>query len=239
MLPVDGKGKKGSRGRRKDRRSKGKSKHPDALNRIPRFAVTAHRTEEVKTADYSQTALTLADVGNVTLLNGTIQGLDAINDRIGRKILVKRVTVRGTAGNTLTSLTTSTGYENAGNTIRFLIVFDKQTDGATPTYGTGTTGLMNINGNFNAPFAFRAQSTLDRFIVLADMTRQVSAGGPNSVFFELDAPCLLEVAYNSGNAGDVTDIVTGGIFLMVVDTNSTANLPGNYSYTSRVEFTDA
>jgi len=238
--PVNpGKGKGGSKARGKKNRKNRPKDRKDPLDGVPKFFIMEPRNEEVKTMDYANTGVTLADVGSVNLLNACTQGLDAVNDRIGRKVLVKRIAVRGSAGVPVASLTNGTGYENNGDSIRIVIVFDKQTNGATPTYGTGTTGVFNVNGAGNAPFGFRAQSTTERFVVLGDITRQVSEAGPNSFWFEFDIPCRLEIGYGSSNNGDVTDIVTGGIFMMVVDTNTTANLPGNYSYTSRVEFTDA
>jgi len=212
-----------------------KNKHKDALNPIPTYAVSVHKVDEVKTLDYSNGYTPLTDTGSALLLNGSIQALDSVNDRIGRKILMKRITVRFTAGATTTQLSTGTGYTNMGDTIRAILVYDKQANGAAASW----SAIMNASGVTNAPLANRDQSTMERFMILADTTKQISAAGPNSFSHIFDIPCNLQVQYTSTNNGNITDIITGSVYWIIVDANFTANQPGTWSMTSRVEFIDA
>lgn len=189
---------------------------------------------ERKYLDYTNTLQTLTDTGTPLLLNGCIEGLDSLNQRIGRKITVKRVAVTLTAGVQVADLTAGTGYQNDADTIRAVIIFDKQTNGAAASWSS----LMNASGLYSAPYAQRNISTLDRYMMLADKTFEVCSSGPNSIVWKFDVPCNLETRFTTTNNGDVTDIITGSIYLIVVDSNNTANLPGTFSMLSRVEFTD-
>jgi len=202
---------------------------------IPTFASNTRAVDEVKFLDYSNGPTTLSDSGSAILMNGCIQGLDALNDRIGRKILMKKITCRYTAGVPTASLTSGTGYQNNGDTVRAILVFDKQANGAAATYAS----LMNISGTFNAPLANRSISTLDRFIVLADRVHQLSVSGPNTITGEFVVPCNLETVFTTTNNGDITDIISGSVYMFIVDANATANLPGAWAFVSRIEFLDA
>lgn len=203
--------------------------------RIPTYAVNTRRVDEVKYLDYSNGPTTLSDSGSAVLMNGCIQGLDSLNDRVGRKILAKKITVRYTMGVPTASLTTGTGYQNNGDTVRVIVAFDKQANGAAMTLGS----LMNISGTFNAPLGNRSISTIDRYIVLADKVHQLSVGGPNTVTGELVIPCSLETIFTTTNNGDITDIISGSIYCILLDANATGNLPGAWAMSSRIEFLDA
>jgi len=192
------------------------------------------RVDEVKFLDYANTGQTLNDSGTANLMNACIQGLDAIGQRIGREIVMKKVIVRVTGGYQVADLIAGTGYINDSGTIRVVIAYDKQTNGAAMSWAS----LMNTSGTAGAPFANRSVSTMDRYMVLADKTFQVSAAGPNSFDWTFTVPCNLEVRFTSTNNGDVTDIITGSLYVLTVDGNSTANLPGQFSTYTRVEFVD-
>jgi len=192
------------------------------------------RVDEVKYLDYANGGQTLTDSGTANLMNACIQGLDSIGQRIGREIIMKKIIVRLTAGVQAADLVAGTGYINDSDTIRCVIVFDKQTNGAAASWSS----LMNTSGNAGAPFGNRNVSTLDRYQVLADKTFQVCSAGPNSIDHTFTIPCNLETRFTSTNNGDVTDIISGSLYVITVDGNSTANLPGQFSTYTRVEFID-
>lgn len=203
--------------------------------RIPRFAINTTNVDETKYLDYSNTAQIISNSGTVFLMNGCIQALDSLNDRIGRKILMKKITVRFWAGNTITNLTTSTGLVANMDIIRACVVFDKQSNGASANWPS----LMNASGVANAPLSNRDISTLGRYVVLADTSFRICASGPNCEFREFVIPCSLETLFTTTNNGNITDIISGGLFFMIADTNTTANLPSLVGVTTRVEFLDA
>lgn len=200
-------------------------------NNVPTFKTGP--AVERKYLDFTNTLQTLNDSGSSLLLNGCIEGLTPA-DRIGQKITMKRVELTFTAGVQVADLVAGTGYQNDADTIRAVIVFDKQANGAAASWSS----LMNASGLYSAPYAKRNISTLDRYMVLADKIFEVCSAGPNSVVWNFDIPCNLEVRYTTTNNGNVSDIITGSLYLIVVDSNNTANLPGTFSMLSRVEFTD-
>jgi len=233
-----GKSKSGRKRGKRHRNNKPKNVQMDPLGGIVHNPVvkSGGGAVEIKTLDYSNAQNTMSDTSAlVALLNGSIQGLDAINDRIGRKIVIKRVLVRINISYSSTNLSTSTGINDQSDVIRFVIVFDKQTNSALASYGT----IFNTSGAYNAPLAFRNVSFIERFIVLCDKTFSVGVTGPNCHAYTFDCPCSLAVQYGSTNNGDVTDIISGSIAAYCADTNVNANLPGHWSIGSRCEFTDS
>jgi len=210
------------------KKPKGKPKGP----RVPTFKNGP--SVERKYLDYTNTLQTLTDTGTPILLNGCIEGLDATNQRIGRKITCRRIECTVTAGAQVADLIAGTCYQNDADTIRMVVVFDKQTNGAAASWSS----LMNASGVYSAPYAQRNISTLDRYMVLYDKIFEICSSGPNSIVARINLPVNLETRFTSTNNGDVTDIITGSIYLIVVDSNNTANLPGTFSMLSRVEFTD-
>lgn len=211
-----------------------KTKKSKRNKRVPTYMPNGNRMDEVKYLDYSNPLVTLTDSGTALLMNGCIQALDSVNDRIGRKIVMKRIKVRASAGVQVADLVAGTGYSSDADTIRFLVVYDKQANGGAATYAS----LMNTSGVFNAPLSMRNVSTLDRYTVLADRTFQICASGPNSFHAEFDFPVNLETRFTSTNNGDITDIISGSLYFMAVDSNFTANLPGVFNVVTRVEFLD-
>lgn len=191
--------------------------------------------DEVKFLDYSNPLQTLGDNGVALLMNGCIQGLDSINDRIGREIIMKKAIVQISYGVQAADLVAGTGYQNDSDTVRAVVVYDKQPNGSAASWAS----LMNTSGVFNSPLANRNVSTLDRYIVLADKTVEVCSAGPNAGVMKFVLPMNMETRFTSTNNGDITDIITGSLYLIVVDGNNTANLPGEFSATTRVEFIDA
>lgn len=148
---------------------------------------------------------------------------------------MKRICARFDAGALVTSLQNSTGLQRNQDVIRAVLVYDKQSNGA----GASWTSIFNTSGVQNAPLGFRSQATMDRYIVLADYTTRICSSGPNSFVHEFDVPCSLEVQFTSTNNGDITDIITGGVYFIICDQNTTGNLPGSFDLSSRVEFVDA
>lgn len=192
---------------------------------------------ETKRIDNSNPQITLNNTGasSIFLLNGCIQGTDALGQRVGRKIVVSRIRIRATVQYSAANLGTSTGLVGQSDLVRFVLVYDKQTNQAA----VATSSILSLTGNFNAPLSVYNINTQDRFIILGDSMKFVCNAGPSMAELIWDVPCKLEVRYTSGNVGDITDIITGAILLTAVDTNTTGNLPGVWSFYSSVEFQDA
>jgi len=188
---------------------------------------------ELKTLDFVQTASpTMTDSGTIILMNGCIQGTNS-SQRIGTKIIMKRFFANFAVNVPNASLNTGTGYQGNSDVVRVAVVYDKQPNGAFPTYAQ----IWNTSGNDCAALALPSAGNSERFSILAQ--RNVLLVQDNNMKTgTLEHRCRLATRFNSGNAGDVTDINTGALYFVVVDQNTTANLPGTYSLNTRVEYED-
>lgn len=190
---------------------------------------------EKKVIDTYYNATVQADGSNFLLLNGTKPGSQNY-DRIGRKISMKSLQVHGKL-NVLSNETTT------GFCIRMLIVYDKQPNGASPTYGdiiksqdiTGATS-STYSDFVNLDNRDRFEIIRDHFIQLGQFTTTPDyATGPLTVpINEYLKLANREVCYNAGNAGTIGDIQSGALYMFLVADNAGANSDLSF----RVRFTD-
>lgn len=156
-------------------------------------------------------------------INGLLPGND-YNNRIGRKVVWSKLLLRyhWRLG------ATSTG----GSPCRVLIVYDKQTNAATPLIAEvlsvdGYNGYNNLNSR-------------DRFVTLMDfMTAPISAQGEACVTGIESRKINLETIFNSGTAGTVADINTGGIFMWISQTGGIATAAPEFQCRTRLRYLDA
>lgn len=148
------------------------------------------------------------------LLNGCVAGSQNFN-RIGRKIEMRSLQIRGIV-QAATAMTSG-----ADQFVRMLVVYDKQSNGASPTWAnvvqsqdiTGTTSskatdMVNLDNR-------------DRFIILRDKTfiipyqsttaTQAVAGCPTVHHVDEFLKMNMETVFNAGTAGTVGDITTGSL----------------------------
>jgi len=190
--------------------------------------VNPSRGGELKFTDKVGAATTLALANTFTtpganfLLNGTAQGTDA-TERVGRKILLKSLLIRGS----FSLASTSTG----GSPLRVLVVFDKQTNAAA----FGVTDAL-LNNEFESP---NNLSNRDRFITICDqLVDPVSAGGDYSRQFVVYKKLNLETMCNSGSSGAVGDITSGSMYVLFAQDGQIATTAPTVKWQSRVRFED-
>jgi len=165
--------------------------------------------------------------GNVALFNGLVPGTSGTT-RIGRKIRMVSISYRFQGGYATSS--TSTG----SSPLRMLIIYDKQTNGATPAAGSVLT--LDV---IESPMSL---GNSQRFIVIADEiidSYTPSATGSQQAFYRKGFKKLnLVTEFNAGTAGTVSDINTGGVFaLFYQDGNILVGNPPVTCY-SRIMFED-
>lgn len=202
------------------------------------------RVGELKTIDLAATATSVDTTGAFVLLNGCIQGTD-ITERVGRKINVKSVFIRGRVEPAQAQIPAAAGgAETLGQLWRMIVFVDMQPNGAAPA----VTDLLNTA-------AAHSQLNLnnrDRFRILKDkqfacpnsfkaFTAAGSAAGNlggsfgYKVFRKLD----LETIYNAGNAGTIADMTSGALYVFWIGTVAAGVVDGLATYTARVRFSDA
>lgn len=175
-------------------------------------ASSRRRQEERKTIDIDPNNYTVTATGSVTLLDGVATGTD-FTDRIGRKICLKSHYCRGVIfpEDTTTS----------NQLIRMLIVYDMQTNGATPAVtdvlkSADPTSQLNLNNRD------RFRVLVDKQWVLAPIdttATQSYAGSPTIHQFKKYKKLNHEVVYN-GTTAAIGSIATGGLFMVLVGSNA-------------------
>jgi len=179
-----------------------------------------------------------------TLLNGMLPGSDA-NTRLGRKIHIKSVQIKGNVS--ATAVAPATG----GAIIRCktALVYDKQANASTANFNNvwdNSTAVTNPNVT-----TMRNISNADRFVILWDDTADIDIDysgtavnhSANSVHaLDYYRKCNLETQYNTSATGDISGIATGAFFLvtwMNDQPNRTLSGIGNWDLTVRIRFDPA
>jgi len=166
----------------------------------------------------------------VNLMNASTQG--AGNGQvIGQRARMTSFQIRGMYANSPTALTASTGLYGAAESFRVVVVYDKQCNGAAATWSAVF--------NQNSPWAMRSLDTRDRFVTLYDSGVQtISAAGPNSWVLDEFRKISLEMTKTTTNNGNITDIITGSMYCMVISNNFNANNASTFAAVLRVNYED-
>jgi len=122
------------------------------------------------------------------------------------------------------------GTSGGVSPVRLLIVYDKQTNGATPATVDiesvdAIRSPMNLNNN-------------ERFIIVADETYEPVNGATTAIYGKGYRKLNLPVEFNAGSAGTVADITKGALFALAWQNGSMVTMTLNQLYT-RVRYTDA
>lgn len=199
---------------------------------------------EKKAVDLARFNYGLNTTTSVVLLNGLTIGANAYQ-RIGRKVLNKSIHVRG-----------DVSWFQAGSAatdfMRILLVYDKQSDGAAPTFAQVIQSVAAGGGTASGAAEFFNLDNVDRFVVLRDFKYKVDTGGAGSTLVQTggaqteckwiidehvkaDLPTIYSA---TSNAGTVADILSGGIFLLGSGLLTAANASYQYNVSTRVRFVD-
>lgn len=134
-------------------------------------------------------------------INGMTVG-GSPNQRVGRKVVWTSLDIKGSF-----FIEDPQTNGNAGTAVRILVIYDKQTNGATPLVtDVLTSDSFNAHNNLN---------NRDRFLTLVDQVSPVfGASGDAGWQFHVNRKFTLETIFNANGAGDVGDINTGSIIVM-------------------------
>lgn len=169
-----------------------------------------------------------AATASVQLINGLAAGTQS-TQRIGRKIVMKSLLVKFTLGCGTAGATPFRGKLKAS------IVYDSQTNASAPV----STDIY-LNATANSPMNLDNRG---RFKVLWKRNWYLDqSGGMGASGCDTSKVCNLPVIFNSGSAGTVADIATGGVFLVLQSLNANTSVtPTNYpdyAFTTRIRFAD-
>jgi len=183
---------------------------------------------EKKVIDINQTTYAVENTGTVLgLLNGCAPGSQNYN-RVGRKINLKSLQIRGFFYNTATA--------SGARLVRMIIVYDKQPNGAAPTYANivssqniaGTTSSLScdmVNLDNRNRFEIIRDKCWD-FAPISNVTDQALAGSPQTYCVNEFIPLKnRQTIYNAGTAGTIGDIQSGSLYVFFIA--NTANGTGS------------
>lgn len=172
--------------------------------------------------------------GLVTLLNGVPVG-DDFTDRTGRKILMKSLSIK--------SFVSPQGATSVDQLARILIVYDKQTNGATPAIGD----ILRISAPGTFGTDHKNLNNRDRFVILCDQTFEIGYSDTTATVAVAHSPTIqkfnkyikldLPVTFGNTTAG-IASITTGGLFMVTCGTAATGGA-SDFNLGARVMFTDA
>lgn len=201
--------------------------------------VGLRRAGEKKLIDIAVATYQVHTTGSFTLLNGCIQGSD-YNNRIGRKIFLKSLYIRGYVAPQI-ALSSPIGADaTTAQQVRMIIFLDNQPNGATPV----VTDLLNTA----TPSSQLNLNNRDRFKILNDevfvlnpiSTAAATFSGLGEVIKEVNIYRRMgvEAIYNAGNAGTVGDINSGALYMFWIGSNATGTNDANAIVSARVRFLD-
>lgn len=180
---------------------------------------------EKKVVDLNLASYAVENTGTViTLLNGCVAGSQNFN-RIGRKINLKSLQLRGFLNQT----DSSTGLTY----VRMIIFYDKQANGAAPTFANVITS-QNIAGTTSSAATDMVNlDNRDRFEIIRDRVfclgaidttaTQTYTGSPQNI--AIDEYVRLgnrETVFNAGTAGTVGDIQSGSLYVVWISNQANA-----------------
>ena len=156
------------------------------------------------------------------VLNGFNLGSSA-SQRVGMKITMRSLEIRCgiiTSGTQIAQMT------------RIIVILDRQANGVFPS-GADVLAPATYLGVRNLANRKRFKCLMDKVIVSSDVDNFPSRCYRHW-YIKFRKPVITD--YNTGNAGDITDIASNSLLMVLVSDNA-ANNP-NTAFTVRMRFTD-
>jgi len=169
---------------------------------------------------------TMNTTTTMTLLNGLQAGTGA-TQRVGQTISIRSLEIRGYCAVDVAAAN--------GQVVRYIVVLDRQTNGAAPVAATDILSTNNVVG-------LRALTNRKRFKILLDKTYQLGpfTGDESQAIYHhyLKFRRPIKEEFNAGNAGTVADIATNSMYLVVLGTEAPGNTDALYAMDVRIRYTD-
>lgn len=178
----------------------------------------------------------VAGTGTLSLLNGLTQGTGNTN-RIGRQVMMKSIHIKFEVAGSPFSATPVSPM----STVRAMIVYDCQPNGATPAVSdileTATIGFQTVSGTA-LRYSQRFKVLYDKRWKLNNQLTATSTTTYSEIYDEKYIKINLGTTYADTSTGTITDIDTGALFLLLTsDAGVAADNPVLLFY-SRVRYTD-
>jgi len=159
------------------------------------------------------------------LLNGLQPGTGA-SQRIGMKITMRSIEFRNETISTL-----ATGLDQ---THRYIIFIDRQANGVAPAIGDLLTPATYLG--------FRNLANRKRFKIISDkhvvIDKATGSGGHRHWHQYIKLRRGIITDYNAGVAGNIADIATNALFLIVIGSNAAGATAGSNTGFIRTRYID-
>lgn len=188
---------------------------------------------ELGYVDLAVAAYACDTTGSVTLLNTVAQGT-AVTQRVGKKISMKGLQVRGYSANGTTAVFNDTAW---------LIVYDKRPTGSLPAVTdilvTATSTSMNNDNNAGR---FTILKRVDR-VLLGNTTVQAAVANAITDICAISEDCYLdlkgkETIFKAAATGAIGDIEQGALYLVTVGSNAAGTTAASLTVAFRLRFDD-
>lgn len=201
---------------------------------------------ELKYIDTVSISVVFSTTLGATLLNSLVTG-DTNKDRDGKAILVKSIYLRGRI------FLNGDIDASAPDHLRMVIVYDRQSNGAAPTWASVMQSVDSGNNVTNTSFSFTNQDNTDRYQILMDkhfgaqdvvanaattassQLQQHVVGTPQDISFYRKVN--LPTRYGS-SAGGIADIQMGAIYLLQFGLIASASAAWSFQGEARLRFSD-
>jgi len=176
------------------------------------------------------------EVGTLSLLNPLGQGTSVIT-RIGQKIIIRSIDLRVRVSAAPPSASPSL-YPNM---VRVLLVWDNQPNGSLANASdiiedlTAGTGVISPQQKI---YITRFRILWDKKFMLANMPTADAVTAKLNDYDQYYKKTRLQVGYADSNNGDITDIITGALYLLAVGQHSATANQGILEYFCRIRFYD-
>lgn len=192
----------------------------------------------------------LSTTSVLTLVNDMIVGA-AFNQRLGRTVSLKTLHLKGTIF--------MQAYDASAALLqhycRVAVVYDRQPNGAFPTYANIWTSVDNGANASSTVFDFPNIRNSDRFLILADEHFQFSpetllAGGglygPSAGQNQNQSVIVdryiklngLPTSYTTDAGAGIGDMATGALYVVTIANQAAADALVNFNWCTRLRYTD-
>lgn len=169
----------------------------------------------------NNTSTAVTSTGYFTLLNGCQEGTGSIN-RVGDSIFMKSVQVSGYVSNS----------DNASRIFFISLLYDKQPNGSTPAFTDVYTGSPFVAERRDLDWSRRFRTLWSWRFTLAPLGVDSTSLRVIDKYIRLRHPTRYQT-----NNGDITDITSGALFLLLQSSDPTDGVPTVLNM--RVRFQDA
>jgi len=215
---------------------------PRALAPLATRGYTYPHTGELKAIDTAVT-VQVNSTGEFNLLNGCVQGTD-FDNRVGRKILIKSIYIRGRVQTEASTGALTTGTNTPAQLVRMIVFVDAQANGAAPTATqllvTAQAGSqLNLDNRERFRVLIDKQWSLDPVVYNNTATQSVVAASNQMRTIKKYKKCNIETIYNAGVAGTIGDIASNSLYMFWIGSGAAgANTDANAPVSVRIRFND-